>query len=726
MQNIIKKFQKVFVRQQDQSDCGVACLLTLIKFYGGDNNLEKLRVLSGTSQTGTTMLGLYQAGQQVGFEASGFQSDIENLKKHSSPAILHVLIDGQLQHYVIYLGFSEKKFFIYDPAFGIKNFTDTELNTIWKSKTLLQLIPSDKFQKIESIKSDKNKWFLDQIKEDYNLIYLSIILGIIVTVLGQSSAIFTQKLIDDILPSGDVSKLIFGLSLLTFMLLIKIILLNIRQNILLKQSVDFNNRIIHSFYKALLFLPKYFFDHRKTGELIARMNDTSKIQGTISYLSGNVAIDILAVIISTIFVFFYSKIIGFVFVATIPIYFLIVFRFNRPTMEAQKSVMVSYAKTESNYIDTIQGVSVIKETNMVNDFSKVNQIIYGDYQNQLNKLGLIQLRLNYWAEFAGVSIVIFIFGLTSFFVLDKTILIGEMMAIIGISSLALPAIARLALINVQIQSAKIAFDRMFDFISIEPEYKQIVSGDSRVQLIDKIYNFRVESLSFRFPGRKSILKNISFEVNSGEMIVLLGESASGKSTCLQLLQRFYKPEKGEIEINGKSVIEFEIPVWRQLLGVVPQQIKIFNGTVLDNICLVNSSEQADSIIEFCKIFGFEHYINQLPQSYFTIIGEEGINLSGGQLQLIGLARALYKKPKILLLDESTSAMDRHTELFIMNILKKLKIEIPIVMVTHRLHIAKQADRIYVIENGETKLFGQHFELMKTSNVYSKWWQETTI
>lgn len=188
---------------------------------------------------------------------------------------------------------------------------------------------------------------------------------------------------------------------------------------------------------------------------------------------------------------------------------------------------------------------------------------------------------------------------------------------------------------------------------------------------------------------------------------------------LQILQRFYKPESGSITVNSETDLK-EIPVrqWRTKVASVSQQVKIFNGTLLDNICLGNSQEEAEQVVEFCKEYGFDKYFEAFPQHYLTLLGEEGVNISGGQQQLVALARALYQKPELLLLDEATSAMDRNTEQKILQLLMSLKEIMAIVLVTHRVQSAKLADRIYVIEEGKITAKGTPKKLTENENLFS--------
>ena len=232
----------------------------------------------------------------------------------------------------------------------------------------------------------------------------------------------------------------------------------------------------------------------------------------------------------------------------------------------------------------------------------------------------------------------------------------------------------------------------------------------------------IENLSFRFIGRKKILENINICLKKGELIALIGESGGGKSTMANILQKFYHPENGNIILNNSmEVKDIDTKEWRNKIGVVPQNINLFNGNVLDNICLGNVEEETERIIRFLKEFGFDKYIDKFPNGIMTILGEEGVNLSGGQKQIIAFARALYKQPEILILDEATAAMDRNTEQFIIKLLNRLKRRMGVFYISHRLHVLKQfADRIYILENGTITATGTHEELLNSENFYSNY------
>lgn len=713
----LKHITKTHTLQLDQSDCGVACLLSIIKLYEGNHSLEKLRELSGTTKQGTTMLGLYQVANQLGFTAEGCKADIQALIDHKQAVILHVVIENKLQHYVVCYEYDDTKgFLIGDPGKGIYYLSKEDLINIWVSKSCLTLDPNENFVKEKIAKNAQRKWFLDLLQEDYKLLWISVLLGVFVAGLGMAMSLFSQKLIDDILPSHKINKLISGIVLLGILLLARVGISVLREYFLLQQSKDFNNRINNQFFTSLLHLPKPFFDTRKIGELVARLNDTQRVQRVIKTLASNLVIDILVSIISMVFLFGYSWKLGLISLFSLPIYFYIIYRSNKQIIQSQKEVMQSYAFNESNYINTIQGIATIKNDNKQELFSKTNNVIFANFQEKLFNLGKINITLSWQSGLASVFFLIGVLIYTSIQVFNKDIKLGELMAILGIVGSLLPSIANLALIAIPINEAKIAFNRMYEFAAIEKENEEGLP-------IKEINSISIQNISFRFAGRSQLFSNININIEKGKFTAIVGESGSGKSTLSQILQRFYNFENGSIIINNKNKLgDIQLKDYRNLIGVVPQDITIFNGNVLDNILLGETNSQ-ENILNFLKEFGFDTYFNQLPQGLGTILGEEGINLSGGQKQIIALARVFYKKPQFLILDEATAAMDRNTEKFSMHLFEKIKPNCAIFFISHRLNALKQiADIIYVLDNKTITHFGNHDELMTNDNFYSDYWK----
>lgn len=682
-----KELNDIVVLQQDQAGCGVACLLTLIRYYGGDSSLERLRELSGTSIQGTSLLGLYQAAKSVGFEVEGCESDAPNLIVHEEAVILHVLLENKLEHYVVCFGYENERFVIFDPSKGLCYYTANELEQVWESHVCLTLSPTERFEKKTHISNSKQKWIYHLLHKDFGILGISVLIGLVIAILGMTVAIFSQKLIDDIIPNKNYSLLWTGTGLVLFLLIARLGLSTLRQYLLYTQSKRFNNRIIIFFYNKLLHLPKTFFDTRKTGDMVARLNDTQSIQAVISAIAGDLIVNLLSTVVTLIFLFYYSWSIAVAFILFAPLLAYIVSRYKLSIVHAQNEVMTWHAHCESNFINTMQGIDTIKRHNSQIEFRKLNRSIYNIYQDRILNLGKINIHLFGSSGLLCIIVIVFCINYGSYQVFTEQLKLGEFMAIISLISTITPSIVSLALITIPICEAKVAFNRMFELIRIEPEQER------GTRITDPIHSLTLQNISFRFAGGKQIIRNMSANFTKGELYFILGESGSGKTTLCHLLEKSYSPEEGKIIINQEyNLDEIAISDWRKHIGIIPQEVFIFNGTVLDNICLNYTQTDTEVIVNRCAKYGLDKYIDLLPQGYATIIGENGINLSGGQKQLIAVARLLIKMPHIMVLDEPTSAMDKELEAFIMHTLTSLKEEKIIIIASHRLElIQKYAD-----------------------------------
>ena len=281
--NSRKDFRKIFTRQHGEYSCGLACLSMIIKYYGGNARQEDLRSISGTSLQGTTLLGLYQAAGKLNFSPEAYEADMDSLKALETPVILHIIKNQRMEHFVVCFGFENNRFIIGDPGeSAMVYWTEKELIDCWKSHALLLLNPTIDFVRQDSERKEKQQWLKKIIHEDLPILTIAFILGIVIAVLGLATAVFSQKLIDDLLPSKNHEKIIVGILLFFVLLLARSGLDFLRSIFMLRQTRSMNNRLIDYFFSKILYLPKFFFDSTKTGEIITRMNDSRRIQQTVS------------------------------------------------------------------------------------------------------------------------------------------------------------------------------------------------------------------------------------------------------------------------------------------------------------------------------------------------------------------------------------------------------------------------------------------------------------
>lgn len=391
-----------------------------------------------------------------------------------------------------------------------------------------------------------------------------------------------------------------------------------------------------------------------------------------------------------------------------PVLILLTVRISKQITSGQRQVMEAYANTESNYIQTLQGIDTIKVFQKEKEALENTSSIYQKYQSKIFELGKINLRFNFPLQILGIVYSLSIIAYASFLIFDELLTIGQLTAILTLSGSIFPTVIKIVLSNVQIQGGKVAFERMFELTASRLDFdpKEI---HIPLPVIEKV---SIQNLTFRFPGRKALLKNLSCQFEKGKVTAFLGESGSGKTTLMHILEKFYQFESGEILINNSEKWE-EIThtSWRNKLSSMSQEVTLFNGILAENISMKKGNQEDFlKVIAFCKKHGFDQYFSQYPQSYLTKLGEGGTNISGGQTQLVGLARALYKNADVVLLDEPTSSMDKKMSSFVMNLLHKLKSEKVICIITHEVGVARNVDNAYVLESGKISLNRNGIEL----------------
>lgn len=710
---------RTFTLQHEQRDCGIACLRAVLRYHGGDESIETLRAWAGTDRQGTSLLGLQAAAVRAGCTAEGYEADLAALQTLEHPAILHTELRGGEPHFVVYYGADGRGVVVGDPASGLTRWSPQELEARWTSRACLVLEPGPAFAPATGKRRQQQRVLRQLLRPDASLLLLSSLLGLVVAGLGLVMAVYSQRLIDHILPTGNGRYVAGATALLILLLLVRVGLQAMRQLLLLRQGREFGGRINAFFFSRILHLPKAFYDSRKLGDLITRLHDVRRVQNTITLLGGTLLVDVCACLTSLGLVWYYNHRIGGVTLLLLPPYVWLLWAQNRRLMRAQNAVMGAHAASESHYISSLRGIADIQGFNKEPEFARANDAFCGHYQQQQYAFGREQLRLTAFSGLASVGMIAVILAMAIWAVLYQHLTYGELTAVLGAASGVLSSATGVALITVPINEARVAFERVHELGTTAP-----AAAPAAPQPL-VLEHLRVQALSFRFPGRPQQLRDVSFEVGRGEIIAVAGESGSGKSLLCQLLQRLYQPESGAILVNGTTPYEtIDVRTWRGGVQVVPQQVHLFNGTVLENIGLGATPERMAELCALLAQYGFMPYFNRLPQGLLTLVGEEGVQLSGGQRQLVGLARALCAEPQVLLLDEATAALDREAEAFVLGLLARLRPRMATVFITHRLHTLRSlASRIYLLEQGRVAHWGSHAELLRTDNLYRRYWAD---
>lgn len=417
---MIRKVKQSLFYQHDRADCGIACLMMILKYYNRNKSFEELRYLSGTTKEGTTLLGLYHCAEKIGFKPEGCIGNTEELEKSISPIILRVTVESLL-HYIVYFYYDkkDKKYIVGDPSKGILKLDKSELEAMWGDGYCLTVVPDDNYENIYDVKDykkDKRRFIIHLIFKDKKILLHGLFFSLIISILGLSLSVYSQQLVDNILPSQNSTKIIGSIVVLGILLIVRIVITYIKDTLFNYQSRQFNNRIANRFYEELLYLPKLFFNTRKIGDLVARINDTAKIQSLIYLFFSNYINDILTVIVAVILIFFYSVPIGVISLCFIPVLICLIMGRSKNIIKRQRDVQLHYALTEANYISTISGISDIKNLNREEFFAQYNSSMFEEYQSKRFSLATTYVSLNALISILTVVFLITIISLSIYFI----------------------------------------------------------------------------------------------------------------------------------------------------------------------------------------------------------------------------------------------------------------------------------------------------------------------
>ncbi len=708
------------IKQHDITDCGAACLASITSHYKLEIPIARIRQFAGTDKKGTNVLGLIEAAQKLGLEAKGVRGDFDSLFKIPKPAIAHIIVKERLQHYVVIYKVDKKFITIMDPGTGkIHKKTHEEFKKEWTG-VLVLLMPNESFTTgNEKVSILKRFWFL--LKPHKFVLFQALVGAIIYTLLGLSTSIYIQKITDHVLVGGN-TKLLNLLSVIMLVLLLIQVIIGVFKDIfLIKTGQQIDARLILGYYKHLLKLPQQFFDTMRVGEIISRINDAVKIRVFINSTSLSLTVNFFIVIFSFALMFSYYWKLAMIMLAIIPVYLIIYWITNRLNKKTERKIMERAADLESQLVESLNAVGTIKRFGL-EDFANIKtetrfiNLLYIGYTSALNSI------------FSGTSsqtvsrlFTIILLWSGTYFVIDQEITPGELMSFYAIIGYFTGPISSLIGANKSIQNAMIAADRLFEIMDLERE-----ETENKFKLTaDKIGDIAFKNVKFRYGTRVEVFDNFNLTIPKGKITAIVGESGSGKSTLISLLQNMYPLQSGSISIGSIDLKYIENKSLRELVSVVPQKIDLFAGNVIDNIAVGDFQPNMELILEICKNIGILEFIETLPNGFNTYLGENGATLSGGQKQRIAIARALYKQPEILVLDEATSSLDSTSENYIQRTIQNLREKHKtIIIIAHRLSTVVHADMIVVLEKGEVIEQGSHKELYaKKGHYYNLWKQQ---
>lgn len=708
------------VKQHDITDCGAACLATISKQYGLNLSISKIREVAGTDKQGTNAYGMIKAAEQLGFSAKGVKGNQEAFfTEFPLPAIAHVVVDGSLLHYMVIHKITKKQVIIADPAKGMVKYTPEEFFKIWTG-VLILLVPTSKFQKGNENKGVLSRFFSLMFPQKRLLlnIFLS---SLIITVFGILASFYFRFIMDDIVPNS-LRKTLITLSIGVIVLYIfKAILEAFRNHLMLYLSQKLDIPLILGYYQHVLGLPMNFFGTRKVGEIVSRFMDASKIRDAISSATLSIMIDTLMALVGGVVLFTQNHLLFGIAVIVVALYGIIVFAFNKPVKKINEKQMEDNSQVTSYLVETLNGIETVKAFHAEDKAQAKTDRLFVKLLKSVFKGGMItnaQQTLTGAVSTIGGTVILWV-GVVS--VLNGNMTLGSLLTFNALLAYFLDPVKNLINLQPTMQTAIVAAERLSEILDLELEK----TADEHRKLSPQSLNYpiKIENLDFRYGTRKLVLENINMNIGAGEKIALVGESGSGKTTLSKLLMNFYPWEKGEIFIGDYNLKDINLESLRNRIAYISQDIFLFSGTIRENLELGNEDATLEDIIEACRLSKADEFINKLPLRYETMLEENGANLSGGQKQRLAIARALLKKPDILIMDEATSNLDSITEKAIEKTINNLSKNITTIIIAHRLSTIMRCDKIFVMEQGKFIEQGTHQELIEQKGRYYNLWKD---
>lgn len=710
--------KSVSVKQRDITDCGAACLASVAKYYNLYLPVSKIRQFAGTDQKGTNVLGLIEAAEKLGFQAKGAKGQLDSLPKVPLPAIVHVVLKNGLHHYVVLYKVGRKGVVFMDPADGaFHKKTFSQFQEIW-SGVIVLLLPDDGFVTGKHTKSNTSR-FWDLIRPHRSIMLQALIGALVYTILGLSTSIYVQKIIDFVLVEGNV-RLLNLLSVAMLVVLVFQLLIGWYKTVFSLQTGQMiDARLILGYYKHLLKLPQRFFDTMRVGEIISRVNDAVNIREFINSVAMNVVVNALIVVFSLIVMFFYYWKLALIMLAIIPIYIFLYWVSNRINKKWQRQLMEESADLESQLVESLNAVGTIKRFGLERYANEKTESKFEFLLRTVYKTSIYGLNIGTASEFFTRLFTIILLWAGSYFVISRELSPGELLSFYALIGYFTGPAASLIGANKSIQDALIAADRLFEIIDMETEADNQNKVTLTTELIGDIV-FR--NVAFRYGTRTTVFESLNLVIEKGKSTAIVGESGSGKSTLLGLLQNLYPLKEGNITIGGLDLQYISHSSLRKVVGVVPQQIDLFNGTIIENIALGEEAPDMQRVLFLSKMLGIDEFIEKLPNTYNSIVSEQGVNLSGGQRQRIAIARALYRNPEILILDEATSSLDPASEQKVQESLQWYKEQgKTVIIIAHRLSTVRSCDTILVLKDGQLVEQGHHESLIQQTGHYAQLW-----
>ncbi|AZI38609.1 peptidase domain-containing ABC transporter [Epilithonimonas vandammei] len=711
-------------KQPDFKDCGPTCLRIISKYYGKTIPLQQIRNLSETTREGSSLLGLSNAAENLGLKSLGIKTDFKTLAEEIPlPCIVHW---NKVHFVVVYKIDKSGKVSVSDPSYGLITYEKEEFIKFWigenASETteegvalLLETTPSFFSNEFDESESKASFSFLSKYLLKYKPLVFQLSIGLLAgSLLSLMLPFLTQSIVDVGIQNQDLNFIYLVLLAQVMLFFGRTGIEVIRSWILLHLSTRINISIISDFFIKLMKLPISFFDTRMTGDIMQRINDHHRIEQLLTTSSLNTLFSLVNLIIFSIVLLFYDYRLFLVYLVGAGLYIGWITFFLKRRKELDYKRFSQVSQEQSKVIELINGMQEIKMHNA----EKQKRWDWEFLQVKLFKIQIKSLSLEQWQSVGGNFINqmkdILVSFLSAKLVLNGNLTLGMMLSVqYIIGQLNSPLLQLVDFIR-QTQDAKISLERLGEIHDKEDEESSEEHYTSEIPQKD----IEIKNMSFRYIGSDQfVFENLDLIIPYQKTTAIVGASGSGKTTLLKLLMKFYEPNSGDIKIANTDLKNISPRFWRDHCGVVMQEGYVFNDTIANNIAIGEDYIDKSKLRTAVEIANIKDFVEGLPLSYNTKIGNEGVGVSGGQKQRLFIARAVYKSPEYIFFDEATSALDANNEKVIMENLEQFFKGKTAIVIAHRLSTVKHADKIIVLDKGKVVEEGSHSKLVTLRGEY---------
>ena len=709
-ERVIRRFP--LIEQAEEMDCGAACLAMICKHYGIPITLGKLREMANVTLQGATLDSLARVGESLGFTTRGVQCTYDALLGFELPLIAH----WEGYHYIIVYGVSKTHVWVADPGPGFRKMTREEFERGWGGTCLLFNPGADMVQ----LAATRSPWvrFVGYLRPYKKILGYLFLATFVIQLLGVVPPIIIQNILDRVIVHHNVpllNLLILGLVITSVFIQLTSVLRAFLSTFMIR-NMDF--MMMSHFFKHAMSLPMAFFAKRKTGDIFARFQENLTIRAFLTESTISTILNLLMVFIYFTILFLYNVKLTLLLIAfVVPIMLLTVLVTPRLKHYAREAFTAS-TDAEAALMETLGGVETIKGMGIERAMRlkwerKYARSLGVQYRAQRFSIlvGLVSQLLN-----AATTVVILWVGASQ--VLAQELTIGQLMAFNALMGSVLAPLMGLVQLWNQVHAAGVAMERLGDVLDMEPEQKP-EDVAARVMLPDLRGHIKLEGVYFRYGGSETpyVLEDISVEIEPGELVAVVGQSGSGKTTLAKLLVGFYQPTEGRILVDDYDLTQIDKEYYRAQIGYVMQSNLLFSGTIAENIAAGQENPDRRRMVAAARMADAHDFINAMPLAYEQVVGERGMGLSGGQMQRVCIARALYHDPRLLIFDEATSALDTQSESNILENMQDILRGRTAVVIAHRLSTIMQADKILVLYQGAVVEQGTHQQLVERQGMY---------